>query len=383
MAYRTGLFALILLADLLLRGSRVFAIDQQRWQFDDSSSDTAEKYLCNFNEPKGTYNATDLILCMNSLASMILLQRNFNSNRMTDRVYQDSGQSYPTYLDYSSVSGATSNHFNGNMLTSLLPGTLPLTSLADFLGSFTTLTRPGFNLFGALSSIAQYDDLKCVPRILCEIASGSMPGSAGYRQNSGYQDFQKSPILSLLSAFDVGGSSPILSFGRAALLGYTNMGHSSMCYHEYPRCPRRQDQLISYLNNHKGGFFRLFSSNRDSYNVPQQPAYRPYYRKPSNELEYRIVGSDTEDPTTPLYLRPEADRTGTGKLSFANSDFQEQDSNNANFFPTKSQKNDFTTFTFPKENEHSYHQLNPAKVLINEFNENQRDPLRKDRRQKL
>lgn len=32
------------------------------------------------------------------------------------------------------------------------------------------------NLFDALSSISRHDNLKCVPRILCEIASGNPPG---------------------------------------------------------------------------------------------------------------------------------------------------------------------------------------------------------------
>lgn len=34
----------------------------------------------------------------------------------------------------------------------------------------------GTNLYDALSSISRYDDSKCVPRILCEVASGRRPG---------------------------------------------------------------------------------------------------------------------------------------------------------------------------------------------------------------
>jgi len=40
----------------------------------------------------------------------------------------------------------------------------------------------GANLFNALSSISRNDDLKCVSRILCEVASGKPPGE--YKQVS-------------------------------------------------------------------------------------------------------------------------------------------------------------------------------------------------------
>jgi hypothetical protein len=32
------------------------------------------------------------------------------------------------------------------------------------------------SLTGALTSIAMHDDLRCVPRLLCEVAAGSRPG---------------------------------------------------------------------------------------------------------------------------------------------------------------------------------------------------------------
>lgn len=56
--------------------------------------------------------------------------------------------------------------------------------------------RPGIlgvNLLDALSSISQYDDRKCVPRILCEVATGVKPGSSGYKQN--YSDFGMNSII--------------------------------------------------------------------------------------------------------------------------------------------------------------------------------------------
>lgn len=42
---------------------------------------------------------------------------------------------------------------------------------------------PPNSLMGALSSIARYDDLRCVPRLLCEVATGARPGN-DYTQQS-------------------------------------------------------------------------------------------------------------------------------------------------------------------------------------------------------
>ena len=46
-------------------------------------------------------------------------------------------------------------------------------------------------------------------------------------------------------------------FGRAALLGFT-VGDRS-CDGAYPRCPKSEDDLLYYINNHRGGFFRFFN----------------------------------------------------------------------------------------------------------------------------
>jgi len=47
-----------------------------------------------------------------------------------------------------------------------------------------------------------------------------------------------------------------MNFGRAALLGLSG----GECDATYSRCPRNEDQLLYYLNNHRGGFFRFFNS---------------------------------------------------------------------------------------------------------------------------
>lgn len=46
-----------------------------------------------------------------------------------------------------------------------------------------------------------------------------------------------------------------MNFGRAALLGLSG----GECDGAYPRCPRDENQLLYYLNNHRGGFFRFFN----------------------------------------------------------------------------------------------------------------------------
>lgn len=50
-------------------------------------------------------------------------------------------------------------------------------------------------------------------------------------------------------------SSPLMNFGRAALLGLSG----GECDNAYPRCPRDENQVLYYLNNHRGGFFRFFN----------------------------------------------------------------------------------------------------------------------------
>jgi hypothetical protein len=50
-------------------------------------------------------------------------------------------------------------------------------------GQFYTPTSPQVTpASSALASIAMYDDLRCVPRLLCEIAAGGRPGYSGSKQ---------------------------------------------------------------------------------------------------------------------------------------------------------------------------------------------------------
>lgn len=68
--------------------------------------------------------------------------------------------------------------------------------------------------------------------------------------------------------------SPLLVFGRAALLGYTARGDPRACLIAYPTCPREPDRLVDYLNNHNGGFFRFFNQQIPQY-APQYQQYQP------------------------------------------------------------------------------------------------------------
>ncbi|XP_064074204.1 uncharacterized protein LOC135193876 [Vanessa tameamea] len=109
---------------------------------------------------------------------------------------------------------------------------------------------------GALTSIALYDDQQCVPRLLCEAAGGGALGSSGILQTlSGIQ-----PLLTLLSAYNGISSNPLFVFGRAVFLGMSSNGNTASCRYAYPLCPTDPEQLVYYLNNHNGGFFRFFNS---------------------------------------------------------------------------------------------------------------------------
>lgn len=80
---------------------------------------------------------------------------------------------------------------------------------------------------------------------------------------------------SLLTVLNFVDDSPLLMFGRAALLGYNARGDPRSCTTAYPTCPRDPDQLINYLNNHNGGFFRFFNQQLPQY-VPGQYQRPPF-----------------------------------------------------------------------------------------------------------
>ncbi|KAJ8882899.1 hypothetical protein PR048_014725 [Dryococelus australis] len=187
--------------------------------------------------------------------------------------------------------------FPSSMVGQLLGDYLPTQGLGQLLqglGQYPQqypqqypLQQGGASLVGALTAIAAYDDLQCVPRLLCEVAAGGRPGQSG-KKDSLIPFLNKDMLITLLTIFNLGGTSPLLVFGRAVLLGVTAQGRPSACLSAYPTCPRDAEQLVYYLNNHRGGFFQFFNN----YNRP--PVLRPYQGRIQN---YQQV--IREAPTTP------------------------------------------------------------------------------------
>ncbi|XP_050532021.1 uncharacterized protein LOC126900387 [Daktulosphaira vitifoliae] len=158
------------------------------------------------------------------------------------------------------------------------------------------LYRPQTNsIMQALSSISQHDDLRCVPRLLCEVSSGTRTSNY-YRPT--YQQQQQSTIpfltkdalITLLTVLNFVDDSPLLMFGRAALLGYNSRDDPRSCITAYPTCPRDPDQLINYLNNHNGGFFRFFNQQLPQY----APQYGGYKGRADKEIPRILSGSPSQ-----------------------------------------------------------------------------------------
>lgn len=82
-------------------------------------------------------------------------------------------------------------------------------------------------------------------------------------------------MLSTLNIIDV---SPIVTFGTAALIGMSSNGNNNRCIYSYPKCPTDPDDLVYYLNNYNGGFFRYFNGINT--------AYRPTYTYADKYINY-------------------------------------------------------------------------------------------------
>ncbi|XP_012222290.1 uncharacterized protein [Linepithema humile] len=263
---------------------------------------------CVFDFYQKNYNVTDLLRCIYELAANLFVQNDGRSSKQTnnlDSLESYDGESYENIisnvLKITSLYNNASSTYRNFPLTDNYPSNYPKAPNESF-GDFDGL---GVNIFNALLSIYRYDDLKCVPRILCEVASGNPPG--GYRMASTGGNWQELGTNLLkhwiaITIFD----TPIVTFIRAALMGYNN-GNPSTCYREFPRCPRNPDKLVHYLNNHNGGFFRFFSQGAHG-SYPQLS----YASRGNSE----ILGERKLKAPPPGIARAEADRTGTGELKF-------------------------------------------------------------------
>uniref|UniRef100_A0A1Y1N6V8 Uncharacterized protein n=1 Tax=Photinus pyralis TaxID=7054 RepID=A0A1Y1N6V8_PHOPY len=115
--------------------------------------------------------------------------------------------------------------------------------------------QPQQSFTSALHSIAKNDELQCVPFLLCELVSGP---SNDLKVSLPF-NIDLDSVVRFLPYIGGMDTSPILSFGKAVLLGYTSKGNTDSCMYAYPHCPRDPDRLIEYLNNYNGGFFRFFN----------------------------------------------------------------------------------------------------------------------------
>ncbi|KAL6444537.1 hypothetical protein ACFW04_001986 [Cataglyphis niger] len=286
-------------------------------QYFQKSSDNTQ---CILDVSQKIYNVTDLLRCMNQFAMNLSVENN------NDRLFKQTSRSDARETQYEFP--------YGNIILNLLNNQVPWINQDFPLDSTTSnyqLNYPsvpneslnqfgglGINLFNALSSISRYDDLKCVSRILCEVASGKPPGR--YKQASMENDkqhylgeFGRNVFAQWLVGSE---ASPILSFARAAVLGYSSNGNPAMCYRAFPRCPRNPDKLVHYLNNHNGGFFRFFS--RSEYGSLSQSSYVS-----RGKLDF--LDEKRQKGLPPGIAGAEADRTGTGKLKFGNTVLTAQD----------------------------------------------------------
>ncbi|XP_015112279.1 uncharacterized protein LOC107037955 [Diachasma alloeum] len=294
---RLGKSSLVLVVPLLLglKSEAVTSTVQVQWNQRGITH-------CDFRRHEGVYGVADLLSCMNDLASQMVGQRFSRridegnrflpASRRTDSYGYVRYPPHPERRDYRPNSLYRESLYPDNLPSPhryppALPPGYPLEPTSNYSPGIL-----GVNLLDALSSISQYDDRKCVPRILCEVATGVVPGNSEYKQS--YGGFGMNSLVSLLTAFDVGGSSPLLTFGKSALMGYTNRGNPDVCYRQYPRCPREPSAVVDYLNNHNGGFFRFFR-NRNS------------------GLGYRAAVNHRPAPP-PGLSGPESDRKGTGSL---------------------------------------------------------------------
>ncbi|EZA51757.1 hypothetical protein X777_09514 [Ooceraea biroi] len=299
------------------------------------SEELSDGSQCTFDASQKTYNVTDLMGCMNELMTNLFAQTNGRSLKQPSQSDLLTHEKNSYQFPYEDI---IANLFNNG--ASSIYQNLPLDSLANNYQNFPNAPNELFgqfgdfrvNLFNALSSISRNDDLKCVPRILCEIASGNPPGeykqtSTGNNKQYGILgDFGRNAFIQWLARFDIAETSPLLSFARAATLGYSSRGNPAMCYRSFPRCPRNPDKLVHYLNNHNGGFFRFF--NRNGHGSYPQP-----YALQGNS---RFVRGRRRKALPPGIAGAEADRTGTGELKFD--------------IPVLITRQDYGRSFFPKEN---------------------------------
>ena len=85
-------------------------------------------------------------------------------------------------------------------------------------------------------------------------------------------------------------------------------------------------------------------------------------------MDYRIAQPNTDD----LYfqsLKTEVDRTGTGKLTFSNSDFYQYSNSDLNYFPIRGKEKKSSKIVFPKEKRDNNSYFNRILKSLNSFSD--------------
>ncbi|EGI57280.1 hypothetical protein G5I_14750 [Acromyrmex echinatior] len=307
-------------------------------QYFQESSDNTQ---CIFDVPRKIYNVTDLLRCMDELAIGHFVQ-NKDQSLIIGRTSQTDSSDYEENSYGFPYGNIISNLLNiaqvpsdyNNVPLDFNIGNYQLNTLINPLNQFGSL---GANIFNAMSSISRYDDLKCVSRILCEVASGNPPGE--YKQAENNEQYLEESGRNIFAQWLTGlaQASPILSFARATVLGYSSNGNPAMCYRAFPRCPRNPDKLLHYLNNHNGGFFQFFNKggrkrySQSSYALQDNSELREERRR--NAPPPNIAGT-------------EADHTGTDKLKFDFSVLTNQNRGKS-FFPRENTLENSGRMIFP------------------------------------
>ncbi|XP_060537299.1 uncharacterized protein LOC132708759 [Cylas formicarius] len=217
-------------------------------------------------------------------------------------------------------------------------------------------------IMDALFSIAQNDDLQCVPKLVCELASGTMTS----RQRQGLNlplNINGDTLLAFISSLNSAHSSPVLHFGKAAVLGFAAKRNTGSCSAFYSRCPSDPEKLIQYLNNHNGGFFRFFQGlgqqNNDAH-YQKQFAEKRILNQPFNEFKYYDNSDDLSNNIQSEVKFPEYNSRLLSQLVFPyfdepkiNRDVEKLHFPNDDKVPyRKSKKLNFDTVVFENHENH-------------------------------